>query len=47
MKKQNIEDLFSSMENFSSVPPPELWSQIEEKLDQPKKKKKKRYKSDI
>ncbi|OXB25197.1 hypothetical protein B0A80_01925 [Flavobacterium tructae] len=41
MKKQNIEDLFSSMENFSSVPPPELWSQIEEKLDQPKKKKKK------
>ncbi|MFH6987423.1 hypothetical protein ACHRVW_06720 [Flavobacterium collinsii] len=40
MKKQNIEDIFSSMENFSSVPPPELWSQIEEKLDQPKKKKK-------
>jgi hypothetical protein len=39
MKKQNIEDIFSSMENFSSVPPPELWSQIEEKLDQPKKKK--------
>ncbi|MDW8849029.1 hypothetical protein SD960_02915 [Flavobacterium sp. MMLR14_040] len=39
MKKQNIEDIFSSMENFSSVPPPELWSQIEEKLDKPKKKK--------
>ncbi|OXG04483.1 hypothetical protein BC749_10862 [Flavobacterium araucananum] len=40
MKKQDIEDIFSSMENFSSVPPPELWSQIEKKLDQPKKKKK-------
>ncbi len=39
MKKQNIEDIFSSMENFSSVPPPELWANIEEKLDQPKKKK--------
>lgn len=40
MKKQKIEDIFSSMEDFSSVPPPELWSQIEEKLDKPKKKKK-------
>lgn len=40
MKKQNIEDIFSSMEDFSSVPPPELWGQIEEKLDKPKKKKK-------
>ncbi|KQO33013.1 hypothetical protein ASF10_19635 [Flavobacterium sp. Leaf82] len=39
MKKQDIEDIFSSMENFSSVPPPELWGQIEEKLDKPKKKK--------
>lgn len=39
MKKQNIEDIFSSMENFSSIPPPELWANIEEKLDQPKKKK--------
>jgi hypothetical protein len=39
MKKQNIEDIFSSMENFSSVPPPELWANIEEKLDKPKKKK--------
>jgi hypothetical protein len=39
MKKQNIEDVFSSMENFSSVPPPELWAQIEDKLDKPKKKK--------
>jgi len=39
MKKQNIEDIFSSMENFSSIPPPELWANIEEKLDKPKKKK--------
>jgi hypothetical protein len=39
MKKQNIEDIFSSMEDFSSVPPPELWDKIEEKLDKPKKKK--------
>ncbi|TCN56621.1 hypothetical protein D0809_15915 [Flavobacterium circumlabens] len=39
MKKQKIEDIFSSMENFSSVPPPELWGQIEEKLNKPKKKK--------
>jgi len=39
MKKQDIEDIFSSMENFSSVPPPELWSEIEKKLDKPKKKK--------
>ncbi|TDP00639.1 hypothetical protein [Flavobacterium sp. 245] len=39
MKKQKIEDIFSSMEHFSSVPPPELWAGIEEKLDKPKKKK--------
>ncbi|MBO9586198.1 MAG: hypothetical protein J7574_18690 [Flavobacterium sp.] len=39
MKKHKIEDIFSSMEDFSSIPPPELWSQIEEKLDKPKKKK--------
>ncbi len=39
MKKHKIEDIFSSMEDFSSVPPPELWAQIEEKLDKPKKKK--------
>lgn len=31
MKKQKIEDIFSSIENFSSIPPPELWNQIEEK----------------
>lgn len=39
MKKQKIEDIFSSMDNFSSVPLPELWDKIEEKLDNPKKKK--------
>ncbi|WP_264553648.1 hypothetical protein [Flavobacterium sp. N2038] len=39
MKKEKIEDIFSSMENFSSIPPPELWVNIEEKLDKPKKKK--------
>ncbi|MBZ4037728.1 hypothetical protein K6T82_23410 [Flavobacterium sp. 17A] len=39
MKKHKIEDIFSSMEDFSSVPPPELWGQIEEKLNKPKKKK--------
>ncbi|MFH6944562.1 outer membrane beta-barrel protein [Flavobacterium sp. FlaQc-50] len=39
MKKQKIETIFSSMENFLSVPPPELWGQIEEKLNKPKKKK--------
>jgi hypothetical protein len=39
MKKEKIEDIFSSMENFSSIPPPELWANIEEKLDKPKKKK--------
>ncbi|MBE8728071.1 hypothetical protein [Flavobacterium hungaricum] len=39
MKKQKIENIFSPMEDFSSVPPPELWAQIEEKLDKPKKKK--------
>lgn len=39
MKKKNITTIFSSMEDFSSVPPPELWSQIEAQLDQPKQKK--------
>jgi len=39
MKKQNIEDIFSSIEDFSSVPPPELWDNIEEKLHPRKKKK--------
>jgi hypothetical protein len=35
-----IEGVFSPMEHFSSVPPPELWNAIEEKLEQPKKKNK-------
>jgi hypothetical protein len=39
MKKQNIEDIFSSIENLSSVPPPELWDNIEAKLHPSKKKK--------
>lgn len=39
MKKEKTETIFSSMEHFSSVPPPELWDRIEEKLDKPKKKK--------
>ncbi|TRX39251.1 outer membrane beta-barrel protein [Flavobacterium restrictum] len=39
MKKETIETLFSSMEDFSSVPPPELWEAIEEQLTPPKKKK--------
>jgi len=40
MKKEKIETMFSSMENFSSTPPPELWDAIERELDTPKKKKK-------
>lgn len=40
MKKEKIETMFSSMENFSSTPPPELWDAIEKELDTPKKKKK-------
>ena len=39
MKKEKIENLFSSMEDFSSVPPPELWDAIEKELEKPKKKK--------
>jgi hypothetical protein len=35
-----IESVFLPMEHFSSVPPPELWHAIEEKLEQPKKKNK-------
>jgi hypothetical protein len=40
MKQDKIENIFSEMENFSSMPPPELWNGIEEKLEQPKKKNK-------
>lgn len=39
MKKEKIENLFSSMEDFSSIPPPELWDAIEKELEKPKKKK--------
>ncbi|MFA9190215.1 hypothetical protein AAGV28_02425 [Flavobacterium sp. FZUC8N2.13] len=39
MKKDELEKLFSSLENFSKTPPDNLWSGIEEKLDFPKKKK--------
>ena len=37
MKKEKIENLFSSMEDFSSVPPPELWDAIEKELEKHKK----------
>lgn len=39
MKKQKIEEMFSSLENFSKIPPADLWDGIEEKLEQPQKKK--------
>ncbi|MFA9187717.1 hypothetical protein AAGV33_05630 [Flavobacterium sp. FBOR7N2.3] len=39
MKKDDIEKLFSSLEDFSKTPPDNLWAGIEEKLDFPKRKK--------
>ncbi|PWA09564.1 hypothetical protein [Flavobacterium laiguense] len=39
MKNKEAKSIFSSLENFSSIPPPELWDKIEAQLDQPKKKK--------
>lgn len=39
MKKDDIEKLFSSLEDFSKIPPDDLWKGIEEKLDYPTKKK--------
>ena len=39
MKNKEAKSIFSSLENFSSIPPPELWDNIEAQLDQPKKKK--------
>jgi len=39
MKNKEAKSIFSSLENFSSVPPPELWDQIEAELEKPKKKK--------
>jgi hypothetical protein len=39
MKNKEAKSIFSSLENFSSIPPPELWDKIEAQLDEPKKKK--------
>jgi hypothetical protein len=39
MKNKEVKSIFSSLENFSSIPPPELWDKIEAQLDEPKKKK--------
>ncbi|OYX85976.1 MAG: hypothetical protein B7Y83_02980 [Flavobacteriales bacterium 32-34-25] len=39
MKKDDIEKIFSSLEDFSKTPPDHLWAGIEEKLDFPQKKK--------
>lgn len=39
MKNKEAKSIFSSLENFSSTPPPELWANIEVQLDKPKKKK--------
>jgi hypothetical protein len=39
MKKDDIEKLFSSLEDFSKTPPDDLWKGIEEKLAHPKTKK--------
>ena len=39
MKNKQAKSIFSSLENYSSIPPPELWDKIEIQLDKPKKKK--------
>ncbi|MBK0371217.1 outer membrane beta-barrel protein [Flavobacterium agrisoli] len=39
MKKQGIETIFSSLDDYSTPPPPELWDAIEAQLDAPKRKK--------
>lgn len=39
MKNDDIDKLFSSLEDFSKNPPDDLWKGIEEQLDAPKKKK--------
>jgi hypothetical protein len=39
MKNKEVKSVFSSMEHFSSTPPPELWDTIAAQLDKPKKKK--------
>lgn len=40
MKNKEAKSIFSSLENFSSIPPPELWDKIEKELDRPQKKRK-------
>ncbi len=39
MKNKETKTIFSSLEDFSSIPPPELWDKIEAQLDEPKKNK--------
>lgn len=39
MKNKEAKSVFSSLNDFSTVPPPELWDAIEAKLEKPKKKK--------
>lgn len=39
MKKQNLEDIFSALDNYATPPPPDLWDGIEAQLDEPKRKK--------
>jgi hypothetical protein len=39
MKNKKAKSIFSSLEGFNSIPPPELWDKIEAQLEQPKKKK--------
>ncbi|KDN56093.1 outer membrane beta-barrel protein [Flavobacterium seoulense] len=43
MKKDDIEKLFSSLEDFSKMPPDNLWKGIEEKLNFPESKKRTAY----
>jgi hypothetical protein len=39
MKNKEAKSIFSSLDDFSSIPPPELWDAIEAQLEKPKKKK--------
>lgn len=39
MKNKEAKAIFSSLENLSSIPPPDLWEKIEAQLDEPKRKK--------
>ncbi len=38
MKNKETKSIFSSLENYPSIPPPDLWDKIEVQLDKPKKK---------